>query len=283
VSAPAHPLETSALRRWRRLNAEGAADAAEAVLWDALAQEPNLPGVHVTLARLRWPGPDYRHWLAWFHQHLQPRVYLELGVEHGHTLALAGPQTRVIGVDPAPKGDPLSRCAGPARLYRRTSADFFAAVPADSGLTHTGFDLAFIDGDHHFDTVLDDVIGAERLAAPGAVLLLHDTVPLTADTAGREHRTGFHTGDGWKIVPCLRALRPDLHIVTLPTAPSGLTVVTGLDPSNTLLSERRATIRESYARLPTDAALSAPSRVLALGLNDPDAMRHWLQQAAGAR
>ena len=276
MSAPAHPLETSALRRWRRLSAEGATDAAAAVLWDALAQEPNLPGVHVTLARLRWPGPDY-------HQHLQPRVNVELAVEHGHTLAMAGPQTRGIGVDPAPKGDPLSRCAGPARLVRRTSADFFAAVPADSGLTGSGFDLAFIDGDHRFDTVLDDVIGAERLAAPGAVLLLHDTVPLTAATAGREHRTGFHTGDGWKIVPCLRALRPDLHIVTLPTAPSGLTVVTGLDPSNTLLSARRDAIRESYARLPTDAALSAPSRVLALGLNDPDAMRRWLQQAAGGR
>lgn len=283
MSAAVHPLEATALRRWRRLCAEGAAGAAEAVLWDALAQEPNLPGVHVALARLRWPGPDYRHWLAWFHQHLQPRVYLEVGVEHGHTLALAGSDTRVIGVDPAPKGDPLGRCAGPARLYRRTSADFFAAVPVDSGLGDTGFDLAFIDGDHRFDTVLDDVIGAERLAAPGAVLLLHDTVPLTADTAGSEHRTGFHTGDGWKIVPCLRALRPDLRIVTLPTAPTGLTVVTGLDPANTRLSERRDSIRESYARLPPDAALNAPSRVLALGVNDPEAMRRWLQQAAGAR
>ncbi|WP_382156741.1 class I SAM-dependent methyltransferase [Hydrogenophaga sp. ANAO-22] len=283
MSAPVHPLETSALRRWRRLSAEGATDAAEAVLWDALAMEPNLPGVHVTLARLRWPGPDYRHWLAWFHQQLKPRIYLELGVEHGHTLALAGPDTRVIGVDPAPKGDPLSRCAGPAQLVRRTSADFFAAVPVDSGLADTGFDLAFIDGDHRFDTVLDDVIGAERLAAPGAVLLLHDTVPLTAETAGREHLTGFHTGDGWKIVPCLRALRPDLRIVTLPTAPSGLTVVAGLDPSNTRLSERRAAIRESYARLPPDAALHAPSRVLALGLNNPAAVRRWLRQAADAR
>lgn len=283
MNAAVHPLETEALRRWRRLSAQGATDAAQAALWDALAQEPNLPGVHVALARLRWPGPDYRHWLAWFHQHLKPRVYLELGVEHGHTLALAGPQTRVIGVDPAPQGDPLSRCTGPARLYRRTSADFFAAVPADSGLADTGFDLAFIDGDHRFDTVLGDVIGAERLAAPGAVLLLHDTVPLTAETAGREHRTGFHTGDGWKIVPCLRALRPDLRVVTLPTAPTGLTVVTGLDPSNTLLSERRTAILESYAALPPDAALAAPSRLLSLGLNDPEAMQRWLAQAAAAR
>lgn len=282
MSAAVHPLETAALRRWRRLRAEGAVDAADAVLWDALAQEPNLPGVHVALARRRWPGPDYRHWLAWFHEQLAPRLYLEIGVEHGHTLALAAPHTRVIGVDPAPKGEPLRHCAGDARLYRQSSAEFFATVPADSGLAEQGFDLAFVDGDHHFDTVLDDFIGAERLAAPGAVLLLHDTVPLTAETAGREHRTGFHSGDGWKIVPCLRALRPGLHITTLPTAPTGLTVVTGLDPSNTLLSERRAAIRASYAGLPPDAALAAPSRVLALGVSDPGWMARWLRRA-GAR
>ena len=283
MSAPAHPLETSALRRWRRLSAEGATDAAEAVLWDALAQEPNLPG-----GRWPWPACAGRGRTTGTGSpgstSTSNRVCTSSWAWSMAThWRWRGRETRVIGVDPAPKGDPLSRCAGPARLYRRTSADFFAAVPADSGLTVSGFDLAFIDGDHRFDTVLDDFIGAERLAAPGAVLLLHDTVPLTADTAGREQRTGFHTGDGWKIVPCLRALRPDLHIVTLPTAPSGLTVVTGLDPSNTLLSERRGAIRESYAGLPPDAALSAPSRVMALGLNDPDAMRHWLAQAAGGQ
>lgn len=282
MSAPVHPLETAALRHWRRLRARGDAAAADAVLWDALAQEPNLPGVHVALARLRWPGPDYRHWLAWFHAQLKPRLYLEIGVEHGHTLALAVPPTRAIGVDPVPKGDPLRHCAAPARLYTQSSADFFAAVPPDSGLIDQGFDLAFIDGDHRFDTVLDDFIGAERLAAPGAVLLLHDTVPLTAETAGPEHRTGFHTGDGWKIVPCLRALRPELKLTTLPCAPTGLTVVTGLDPSSTRLRERRDAIRASYARLPPDAALSAPARVLELGLNDPDWMARWLCQA-GAR
>jgi hypothetical protein len=279
MTAAVHPLEVEALRRWWRLQTAGQRDAAEACLWDALAQEPNLPGVHVALARLRWPGPDYKHWLAWFHTHLRPRVYLEIGVEHGDTLMLAQPETRVIGVDPAPKGDPLRRREGPARLYRQTSAAFFAALPVDSGLVDTGFNLAFIDGDHRFDTVLDDFIGAERLAAPGAVLLLHDTVPLTVETAGREHRTGFHSGDGWKIVPCLRALRPDLRIVTIPTAPTGLTVVTGLDPSSTLLRERLPHIRQSYATLPPDSVVAAPSRVLALGLNDPDGMVRWLQQA----
>lgn len=277
---PLHPLEVLHLRHWRRLMAVGRREAARATLLDALAQEPNLPRVHVALARMRWPGPDYQQWLAWFHAHLRPRVYLEIGVEHGDTLKLAGPDTLTIGVDPAPKGDPAARCAGPTRLYPQTSASFFAAPPPDSGLHERGFDLAFIDGDHLFDAVLDDFIGAERLAAPGAVLLLHDTVPLTADTAGREHRTGFHTGDGWKIVPCLRLLRPDLRITTLPAAPTGLTVVSGLDPTSTVLSERRCAIREAYAPLPPEPVVAAPRRTLALGVNDPAWMTRWLAQAA---
>lgn len=279
---PLHPLEVLHLRQWRRLMAVGRREAARDCLLDALAQEPNLPRVHVALARMRWPGPDYQQWLGWFHARLRPRVYLEIGVEHGDTLRLAGTDTLAIGVDPAPKGDPAGRCAGPARLYPQTSASFFAAPPPDSGLRGRGFDLAFIDGDHRFEAVLDDFIGAERLAAPGAVLLLHDTVPLTADTAGREHRTGFHTGDGWKVVPCLRLLRPDLRLVTLPAAPTGLTVVCGLDPSSNRLGERRSAIHEAYAALPPEPVVAAPGRPLALGLNDPAWLARWLDQA-GAR
>ncbi|WP_018411627.1 class I SAM-dependent methyltransferase [Methyloversatilis thermotolerans] len=280
MTAP-HPLEEEALRRFRRLMARGQRDAAEACLQDVLVREPNLPGVHVALTRLRWPGPDYVFWLAWFHAQLAPRLYLEIGVEKGTSLALAGPSTRVVGVDPAPIGDPLQQCRADARLYRQTSAEFFAAVPAESGLEPGGFDLAFIDGDHRFETVLDDFIAAERHAAPGAVLLLHDTLPLNALTAGRERRTGFYTGDGWKIVPCLRGLRPDLCIMTVPAAPTGLTVVTGLDPSSHVLLERLPWIRETYAALPPDCAVRAPQPLLALGVNDTEWMAQWLRAARG--
>ena len=280
MNAP-HPLEEPTLRRFRGLMKRGLTDAARQTLLDALAREPNLPAVHVALARLRWPGPDYLDWLAWFHTHLSPRLYLEIGVEKGTSLALTLPSTRVVGVDPAPIGDPLQHCRGDARLYRQTSADFFAAVPADSGLVPDGFDLAFIDGDHRFETVLDDFIAAERHAPPGAVVLLHDTLPLNALTAARERRTGFYTGDGWKIVPCLRALRPDLRIMTLPTAPTGLTVITGLDPESAALRERLPDILQTYEALPPDQAVAAPQAVFALGQNDPRWVTAWLLQARG--
>ena len=38
------------------------------------------------------------------------------------------------------------------------------------------------------------------------------------------------SGDVWKVVVWLRRHRPDLRITTLDVAPTGLAVVTGLDP-----------------------------------------------------
>jgi len=276
----AHPLEQPALMQAKLMVAHGQAEQAEAILRKALAQEPNLPKVNLALARLRWPGPDYRHWLGWLHRTLQPRLYLEIGVEKGESLAQAQPPTRVIGVDPAPVGDPLAACATQAQLYRQESGAFLRGPPRDCFLHSGGFDLAFVDGDHRFQSVLDDFIGLEAWAAPHALVVLHDTLPLTALTASKERHSGFYTGDGWKIVSCLRSLRPQLRVVTLPVAPSGLTLVAGLDPRATVLSERRADILASYAALDAARVVERPEAAMApLGVNAPDWVRRWLQDA----
>lgn len=270
------PLETDTLRQHRRWLMQGCRSEAEACLRQALAIEENLPAVHVALAQLRWPGLKYRDWLAWLHQHLQPKVYVEIGVEAGHSLALTQASARVIAIDPAPVGDPLRTCPGQGRLFAQTSAAFFAQSCAASGLSETGFHLAFIDGDHRFASVLDDFVALERLAAPGAVVLLHDTLPLTESTSGSERRTGFYSGDAWKIVPCLRALRPDLRLTTLPTAPTGLTVVTGLNPQDCTLGSRKALICQAYASLTASHAVAHPQALFNLGENDPAWLARWL-------
>lgn len=281
ASTPEHPLQRPTLARFRRLIASGDARAARQCLLDALAREPNLPRVQLALARLRWPGPDYRAWLAWLHARIRPRVYLEIGVERGDTLRLAQPPTRVIGIDPAPVGDVLARGTCQGLVARQTSAAFLAAPPAEAGLQDGGFDLAFIDGDHRFASVLDDFIGLEALAAPGAVIAVHDTLPIDALSAASERRSGFYTGDGWKLVPCLRALRPALRIVTLPTAPTGLTLITGLDRRSAVLRDRRALILEAYAGLDARRVVARPGEMMALGENDPAWLTRWLAAARG--
>lgn len=275
-----HPLERPTLLRHAQLAARGRIDEAEAVLWRALAREPNLPRVHVKLARLRWPGPDYRHWLAWLHRELQPRVYLEIGVEKGESLALASPPTRAIGVDPAPVGDPLAACTAPTRLYSMPSVPFLRDPPQDCWLRGGAFDLAFVDGDHRFEAVLDDLVALAPWAAEGSLVVLHDTLPLTALTASPQRRSGFYTGDGWKLVPCLRALCPALDVVTLPVAPTGLTLVAGLERGVDVLRERRVAILESYASLDAQRVAERPEAVLGpLGVSDPGWVRRWLADA----
>ena len=48
--------------------------------------------------------------------------------------------------------------------------------------------------------------------------------------------------------PDLRALRPDLRLTTLPTAPTGLTVITGLDRHSRVLAERRKILTEMESK-----------------------------------
>jgi hypothetical protein len=81
---------------------------------------------------------------------------------------------------------------------------------------------------HLFEQTLADFINVEAHAAPGAIVAIHDTIPLDERTAGRERTTGFYTGDVWKMLVWLSRCRPDLDYITVPAAPSGLTLVRGL-------------------------------------------------------
>jgi methyltransferase family protein len=97
--------------------------------------------------------------------------------------------------------------------------------------------VGFIDGLHIYEQALRDFTNLEAYCGPKSVILLHDTVPLDEPTQRRTCETTFHTGDVWKLVLCLKELRPDLDIFTIATAWTGLTVISGLDPSSRVLKE----------------------------------------------
>lgn len=283
---PVQTLYCHALTLFHRRRYESALDAAEA----ALLLAPQTAMIHLLLARIHGyignfpaayaacqagevlsgasgsssdarftvnalqalPGADYYDWLEYFHDNLKPSAYVEIGLGHGRSLALASKNTRSIGIDPY-QGfwENLNYVSpdNPATLYPLASDDFFKQHDLRQEIGNETFDLAFIDGLHLFEQVLKDFINLERYARKDSVVLIHDCLPVDAIVAERERCTGFWTGDVWRIIPCLKTFRPDLKIMTIPTYPSGLGVVTDLDPSSTVLSDNYDAILSYYLKL----------------------------------
>jgi hypothetical protein len=141
-------------------------------------------------------------------------------VDWGESLRLAAPPTVALGIDPAPRS---------ARCHFRTLTYVFAMTSSAFFQAHAsfarGFMLAFVDGRHLFEHVLEDYLALEGCAGTGAVMALHDTIPLDEETSARERTTDFYTGDVWRMLPWLAEHRPQLQVMTVETAPSGLTLI----------------------------------------------------------
>ncbi len=175
------------------------------------------------------PISTYYGLLRRVHQLLHPSLYLEIGVHEGHSLALVEPETRIVGIDPAPKIDPTpTNCT----IVTATSDEFFANPTALAG---EPVDMAFVDGLHHWEQTLSDVANAERHSHRNSVILIHDCNPIDEITSARERTTAVWSGDVWKTVVALRRYRPDLRLDTIDVEPTGMAIVTGLDPSSRVL------------------------------------------------
>jgi predicted O-methyltransferase YrrM len=235
----------------------------------ALAHDENAMPAHVLLARLRFPGADYLANLERIHARKQPRTYVEIGVAKGESLRLAGSSCRVIAIDP----DPWPTFdAGPvhAELVRKTSRAFFTDGTAET-LVGT-FDLAFIDGCHRFEEVLHDFAQLEQYAAHNAMIVVHDTLPLDAQTCAPVRRTTFYSGDGWKLLAVLRDIRPELRVRTIPTFPTGLTLIDKLQPLSGTLRRRYDALVARYAKLTWNDYLNEHEAKLTLVPNHFDAV-----------
>lgn len=200
-------------------------------------ESPGLPEEEVT-------GGDghYQNTLRQLHEVLEPRLYLEIGVRHGQSMALS--KCPSVGVDPAP--DIRGTLPASVELITKTSDEFFETLPKDK-FPHAP-DLIFIDGMHLFEYVLRDFMHAERLSAPHTLIVIDDILPNHPSQAARNRHTRVWTGDVWKIHDCLRTYRPDLTLLPLNTTPSGLLLVAGLDPKNRVLWERYNAIHKNYTK-----------------------------------
>lgn len=213
---------------------------ADIAKWKPRPAEPGFPVVR---------GPVYFAVLRRLHELLRPSLYLEIGTAYGHSLALC--DSDFVAIDPEFRLH-LSGLQIPGRgfFFSQTSDDFFAS--GFLGRNDLVPDLGFLDGMHLFEYLLRDFINYEAAAAPGSVAVLHDCLPATAAMEARawdRKATPQWTGDVWKLVPILRALRPDLRLSLLDASPTGLAVIEGLDPENRTLAAEYDRLVAEYTPL----------------------------------
>jgi hypothetical protein len=177
---------------------------------------------------------EYLEFLGRLHGVLEPRAYLEIGLRHGDSLALA--RCPALGVDPAFK---LKADLGEnVKLLRETSDEYFGRDKPLKPLRVRRPDLAFIDGMHLAEFAVRDFIGVERLAPWTGVAVFDDILPRSVEEAARDRRTRAWTGDVYKVLGILARHRPDLICLRVGTQPTGLLLVLGLDPESRVLSVR---------------------------------------------
>ena len=186
----------------------------------------------------------YRDVLADMHRRLSPQAYLEIGVREGRSLALA--RCRAVGIDPAYSIQ--VELDGDMALFRTTSDEYFSRSDPLAATRGVPFDLAFIDGLHLFEFALRDFVFAERHSSARGVIIFDDVLPRNIDEAARERHTGSWTGDVFWVLETLTRYRPELVVVPLGTQPTGLLVVTGLDPHSTVLTDNFDQILAEFRR-----------------------------------
>ncbi len=182
-------------------------------------------------------GVPYLEFLKKLHEKRNVQRYLEIGTHSGKSLSLA--RKAALAIDPDFLFDKKrwSKKRG-LHLFEMTSDDFFAAHDPVAILGQP-IDLAFIDGMHWAEFVLRDFYNVERHCSPDALIVLHDAVPVNFEMTERERRpearrdeafSSYWTGDVWRVVPLLRRERPDLCIQVLDCPPTGLVLVSNLNP-----------------------------------------------------
>jgi hypothetical protein len=193
--------------------------------------------------------PYYRL-LRRIHAHLKPRTYVEIGLCYGDSIVLGKSAEVCVGIDPSPQ---IKVILPPvARIYRMTSDAFFSDYDLTAELGHKTLDLAFIDGMHLFEFALRDFVQLERHCSRQSTILVHDCYPIDRATSSRRQNTLLWSGDVWKLVVCLKKYRPDLKIGTVDIAPTGLTMIRGLDPASRALSSRLPELEQEFMALDFD-------------------------------
>lgn len=198
-------------------------------------------------------GQNYLHFLAELHSRMMFDWYMEIGCRAGKTF---GPvRGKTIAVDPFFRVTENVINSKPRLfVFQQTSDDFFA----DGFLAETKLKLSFsfLDGMHLFEFLLRDFINTEAVSLSEGVIAMHDCCPSNFPMQSRNYtnlkKGQAWTGDVWKLIPIIQEYRPDLKMEILGAAPTGVVLLSNLDPGNRVLSENYDEIISRY----TDETIS---------------------------
>lgn len=185
--------------------------------------------------------------------------YLEIGVQTGASLALAGAAGTAWGIDPAPVLQP--EYSRPNQRVKAQTADEFFDCQACERPT---IDFAFIDGSHLFEDALRDFVNVQAHSHKGTIVIFDDVLPYNQDIAWRHQPPGDWTGDVFKIPHILERYQPELRGMLVDVQPTGALVVWGLDPREQRLQRAYPRILDEYLNgtyeIPADQVTGATRR-----------------------
>lgn len=187
--------------------------------------------------------------LAEVHAIVKPKVYLEVGVQHGTSLNLSKAAELAIGVDPAPLHVP---CCNQA-IYNQESDTFFAS--GAMGVVRREIDFGFIDGLHHAEQAARDFYNIYTHLSPAGIIIFDDVLPRNQGEANRVQCPGDWTGDVWKIAEYM-SHNAGFQYMAVNTQPTGVLVVTGA------IEDAVSELRWGYPELGWDQDRDVPDYIL---------------------
>lgn len=200
----------------------------------------------------RLQGQKYSEFLDDLHARMTFDWYMEVGCRAGRTFGPVASNT--IAVDPYFRAE--TNIIGAKRrlfVFQETSDDFFATgFLAQAGIR---LSFSFLDGMHLMEFLLRDFRNTEANSRPDGVIAMHDCIPFNTRMTTRDHDNhprGPWTGDVWKLLPILREYRPDLRITPLACRPTGLVLVSGLNPDDRRLWDAEGEILARFRDLTLD-------------------------------
>lgn len=195
-------------------------------------------------------GTHYLEFLKHYHSILQPRTYLEIGSRSGDSLKMSNCAS--IAIDPLFDFKQMPFTNKDVCMLFQMSSDKFFRTYSPKTLFGLEIDMAFLDGLHLSQFLLRDFINVEKSCNRNSIIMLHDCLPLDEIMTrrretdlthqGRSQHPHMWTGDVWKVPIILKKHRPDLVIIANDAYPTGMVLITNLNPSNAAFSDKYGSI-----------------------------------------